>query len=288
MFSSQDYIAQIYDSKEKYDAKCRTQSLARETMEQHMFSYMNQRFGLKQLIIENIASLLRAVGNYAEKDNDVAVFQKIVSNDIDEEFRRVQQQIKDTVSDLLRIHLKGKNRLKSDEVVGGLLQNKMTGYLGEEEWTNIIKYMYNAEDSEMLTRITLDFIDKNARDPANPDISYADLTHILLDFQLRGHDRFLLRFRELFQKFDTDKDGVLSTAEFSALVARVNPSRDAGDTATLLKTADPSASGRITYSDAVASLSPDIVDMMITVARTVGTTGNQGGSFVETFKSSGQ
>ena len=52
-------------------------------MEQHMFSYMNQRFGLKQLIIENIASLLRAVGNYAEKDNDVAVFQKIVSNDID-------------------------------------------------------------------------------------------------------------------------------------------------------------------------------------------------------------
>jgi Ca2+-binding EF-hand superfamily protein len=286
-----DFISQIYESKDKYDTKCRAQSLPRETMEQHMYSYMNHRFGLKQLIIENVAAVLRGVGTYAQKDNDVAVFQKIINNDIDEEFRRVQQQIKDTVSDLLRIHLKGKNRLKSDEVVGTLLKEKMTGFLVEEEWTNIIKYMYNAEDSDMLTRITLDFVEKNARDPQNPDVSYADLTTILLDFQLRGHDRFLLRFRELFQKLDTDEDGVLSEAEFRTLVSRVNPTRDANDAAELLATADPSGAGQVTYSDAVACLSPDIVDMMITVARTVGTSAGRAGDgaiFGDTYKTNFQ
>jgi Ca2+-binding EF-hand superfamily protein len=239
-------------------------------MEQHLYSYMNKRFGLKNLIVENVCAVLRALQTFSSKDNDIAVFQKILANEIDEEFRHVQQQIKDTVSDLLRIYLKGKNRLKSDEVVGSLLKDKMAGYLVEEEWSNIIKYMYNAEDSEMLTRITLDFISKNARDPENPDVSYTDLTNVLLDFQLKGHDRFLLRFRELFQKFDTDKDGILNYSEFKTLVTRVNPTRDADVISNILKNADPSECGKVTYSDAVACLSPDIVDMMITVARTVG------------------
>lgn len=35
-------------------------------------------------------------------------------------------------------------------------------------------------------------------------VAYTDLVKILLDFQLRGHDRFLMRFRELFQSIDSD------------------------------------------------------------------------------------
>ena len=65
-------------------------------MEQHLYSYMNKRFGLKNLIVENVCAVLRALQTFSSKDNDIAVFQKILANEIDEEFRHVQQQIKDT------------------------------------------------------------------------------------------------------------------------------------------------------------------------------------------------
>ena len=42
-----DLIADIYTQKQKYDEKCGENRLPRETMEQYMYTYLNQRYGLK-------------------------------------------------------------------------------------------------------------------------------------------------------------------------------------------------------------------------------------------------
>lgn len=42
-----EVILEIYDSKIKYDQRCVEGKIARETMEQHMFTYLNQKYGLK-------------------------------------------------------------------------------------------------------------------------------------------------------------------------------------------------------------------------------------------------
>ena len=128
-----------------------------------MYTYLNQRYGLRQLIVENATSIIKALHKYHGEDNDVAVFAKVFRNEIDEDFRKVQTQIKETVADLLRIHLKGKQRLKSDEVISEQLKEKMAGRIVEEEYINIIKYMYNPEDSLTLNKLIREFAADDAR-----------------------------------------------------------------------------------------------------------------------------
>ena len=71
-------------------------------------------------------------------DNDG---RSILLGQVDEEFRFVQQQLKQTVAELLRVYLKGKYPLKTDGDIGLLPEERMRGDVQEEEWTDIIKYV---------------------------------------------------------------------------------------------------------------------------------------------------
>ena len=64
-----------------------------------------------------------------------------VRNEIDEEFRFVQKQLKDTVVELLRVYLKGKMPMKTDAAINRILKKRLFGDVEEEEWVDIIKYM---------------------------------------------------------------------------------------------------------------------------------------------------
>jgi len=86
-------------------------------MEQHLYTFLNQRYGLRKLIIENATAVIKATNKYCAVSNEVAVFKNIINNVIDEEFRFVQKQLVMTISELLRVHLKAKLPLKGDEVV---------------------------------------------------------------------------------------------------------------------------------------------------------------------------
>ena len=59
-----EIINDMYTQKEKYDQKCRESSLRIETMEQFMYTYLNQKYGLKTLIIEWASTLIQAVKTY--------------------------------------------------------------------------------------------------------------------------------------------------------------------------------------------------------------------------------
>lgn len=92
-----DIITDIYQQKIKYDQKCEENKLPRETMEQYMYTYLNQRYGLKNLIIEWAASIINAIKKYSKLDHTVGLFGKILRNECDEEFRFIQVHIRDTL-----------------------------------------------------------------------------------------------------------------------------------------------------------------------------------------------
>lgn len=78
----------------KFDKKCVENRVPLETMEQHLYTFLNQKYGLKPLILEWATAIITAVKRYQAVDNDVAVFGKILRNEIEERFRRVQTQLK--------------------------------------------------------------------------------------------------------------------------------------------------------------------------------------------------
>ncbi|ORC89575.1 putative structural maintenance of chromosome (SMC) family protein [Trypanosoma theileri] len=270
-------IEDIYASKSKYDIKCSESHLPRETMEQHMYTYLNQRYGLKHIILDWATAIIQGVKKYSPEENDVAVFGKILRNEIDEEFRFVQRQVRETVHELLRIYIKGKRPTKSDMEIEKIVQKKVNSTILEDEWVDIVKYMYNTEDAVSLIMQIRDHLrqisqphrrraaTQKSQDIAGKDevrLPYMDFVHILLDFQLKGHERFLARFLAIFRQHDHDRNGIVNAQEFAAILKSLDASKTDEDVNAVLELIDPFGNQLITYSECVTFLSNEIVKMM--------------------------
>lgn len=271
-----DVIEDIYASKSRYDIKCAETHLPRETMEQHMYTYLNQKYGLKHLILEWATAIIQGVKKYSADDNDVAVFGKVLRNEIDEEFRFVQRQLKETVNELLRVYLKGKMPLKGDEEINNMVKKRLTGTVSEEEWVDIVKYMYNTEDSVTIIMRVKDLLKQRAQprrrttrrsaaasdkeEPAN--LLYSEFLRILLDFQLEGHERFLSKFVRIFKQFDTDRNGVVNEFEFRQILKSIDSGKSDEEANALLDLIDPHNNQLITFSECVTFLSSELVKLM--------------------------
>ncbi|EKF31050.1 hypothetical protein MOQ_005121 [Trypanosoma cruzi marinkellei] len=269
-------IEDIYASKSKYDIKCSESHLPRETMEQHMYTYLNQRYGLKHIILDWATAIIQGIKKYNLEDNDVAVFGKILRNEIDEEFRFVQRQVRETVHELLRVYIKGKRPSKSDTDINKIVQKKTNGTLLEDEWVDIVKYMYNTDDAVSIIMRVRDYLRQVSHPRRRNSIQrgheiasihdvqlpYAELIRILLDFQLEGHEHFLARFHSIFCRHDTDRNGIVNAQEFTAILKTVDASKTEEEIEALLELIDPFGNQLITYSECVTFLSAEIVRMM--------------------------
>eukprot|EP01012_Entosiphon_sulcatum_P008513 TRINITY_DN14640_c0_g1_i1.p1 TRINITY_DN14640_c0_g1~~TRINITY_DN14640_c0_g1_i1.p1 ORF type:complete len:751 (+),score=148.35 TRINITY_DN14640_c0_g1_i1:44-2296(+) len=271
-----DAIEDIYSSKSKFDVKCSESGLPRETMEQHLYTYLNQKYGLKSLILDWAQSIIAAVRRYGTEDTDVAIFGRILRNEIDEEFRFVARQLKETVHDLLKVYLRGKYPLKSEQDITQLLKKRINGVVHEEEWVDIIKYMYNADDAmNVMLRLKDCAVVQDPSPGARPSpsangrgrsaakvIPYQDFIQVLLEFQLTGHEKFLVKFVRLFRQCDTDRNGIINEAEFRQLLRLIDPEKPLHETEQLVRLIDPHNNQQITFSECVTFLSSELVSLL--------------------------
>ncbi len=158
--NTKDIINEIYNSKTIYDKKCYDNKIPRETMEQHMYTYLNHKYGLKSLIIEWAAAIINAIKLYSNQDSDINLFGKILRNEQEEDSRFILTKIRNTISELFEFYLKSKSPLKSQIDIKKMLENKKNGILNEEEWKGIIYYIYSEEDAKNLESKMLFFINK--------------------------------------------------------------------------------------------------------------------------------
>ncbi|CAD8107064.1 unnamed protein product [Paramecium sonneborni] len=270
-----DVINEIYESKQKFDQKCAESKLPRETMEQHMYTFLNQKYGLKSLIIEWATSIINALKKYSAEDNDVAVFGKILRNECDEEFRFVQTQVKNTMQELLKMYLRGKFPLKHQAEIKEMLNQRINGQLYEEEAVDIIKYMYNQEDSELLLNKLKQYYIVPQK---NPDrrltreeqlsllqerdkykLEYSVFQKIILDFQLKSHEKYLKKFIVTFKQMDTDANGIIDENEFRNLIEVLNFGAEDLDIQKYLNIIDPYSHQQITFSQCVTLFSSESV-----------------------------
>jgi hypothetical protein len=126
-----DIIREIYEHKERHDEKCKRTKLPLETMEQFMFTFLNQKYGLKNLIIEWAASIVNGVKWYMKEDSDVSLFAKILKNEIEEDFRYIQDKVKTTVSNVLKKYIKEKHKHKRELEINAIVRDIEEGHIGQ-------------------------------------------------------------------------------------------------------------------------------------------------------------
>jgi hypothetical protein len=63
-----EVMTDIYQSKQKYNTFCLENAQPFETMETHMYTYLNQKYGLKSLAIEWAISIVNGIKKYGLED----------------------------------------------------------------------------------------------------------------------------------------------------------------------------------------------------------------------------
>ena len=171
--NTKDIMNEIYNSKTIYDQKCYENKIPRETLEQHMYTYLNQKYGLKNLIIEWASSIINSIKLYSNEDCDINLFGKILRNEQEEDSRLVIENLKNNVSELLEYYLRSKNPFKSKVDIKKMLESKKEHYLNEEEWKGIINYIYLPEDAQIIENKIINFIQRQNEKVTGPLSLYA-------------------------------------------------------------------------------------------------------------------
>ena len=155
---AKDVINELYNSKENYDKICIENKLPNETLEQYMYIFLNNKYGLRNLVIDWALGLTNAIKLYSNEDYEINLFGKILNNEQEEASRYIIIKLKENIAELLEYYYKNKYPLKSQKELKKKMEGKKNGVLIEEEWKGIIYYLYNSEDSQVIENKILAFI----------------------------------------------------------------------------------------------------------------------------------
>ncbi|KAJ0410807.1 hypothetical protein ATCC90586_010130 [Pythium insidiosum] len=141
-----DLIHCILASKRKYDARTREVGAPPETMEQHMYTYLTQRFGLQRLTVEYASAIWKGCQLHTREDNDVAVFHALLRNRVDEGFLAIKHRLREALRELLRAYFHARFPMKPEAAIQRLVESRLKGDILQEEWTEMLLYLYDPSD----------------------------------------------------------------------------------------------------------------------------------------------
>ncbi|TYZ64610.1 hypothetical protein PybrP1_008246 [[Pythium] brassicae (nom. inval.)] len=248
----------------------------RETMEQHMYAYLNQRFGLHALIVDYASAIWKGCEAFAARENDAAVFLALLRSELDEGFLAVKTKLKQALVDLLRAYFQAAYPLKQEVAIATLVQNRLQHLIFADEWHELLTYLYDAQDSATLLRLVQQKADERLRaassqratrsssrsaasaSPPRLSLPFAVFEQVLFDYQLHGRIKLLEEFRAIFASFDKDRVGIVNHEAFVSIVRRIAPKKSDAAIDKLLEALDPFQHDVVTFSDAVSCLMSDI------------------------------
>ena len=79
-----------------------------------MYTYLVHKYGLKSLIVEWATAIINGVRAHMQADHEICLFAKVLKNECDEDFRLIQNHVKQSVLSVLKGCLREKYPLKSE------------------------------------------------------------------------------------------------------------------------------------------------------------------------------
>ena len=268
-----EIINDIYNSKAEFDKKSDENKLPRETMEQHMYTYLNQKYGLRTIVIEWATNIINGIKIFSSEDSEICLFGKILRNEIEEDARLIYSDVQKSILEYLKYYIKRKNHYVSAKEISKIIKEKKRGSLSEEEWKEVINYLYNEEDAKILEQRISEVIQKKyfkskldtdrklsreeiiqlSKLKEEYNIPFKDLVKILHEFQMKQREKQLKNFVKLFKAVDKDNNGIINEEEFVSLLYNMNIFGDQlkQKIVELLTQIDPYNNKQITFSECV-------------------------------------
>ena len=257
-----EIINDIYNSKLENDKKLTNNRQQKLTMEQFLYHYLNNKYGLKNLVIEYASCIIQGIKDFSKKNSEILLFGKILRNEIEEQEILIIAKLKETINDLLTIYYQNKYQYKSKNDIENMVKKCKIGLLNEEQWKNIVAYLFSENESDLnnLMEKIERYIDRQNNSIENNQkygnsVSYQKFIQLVIDYQIKIRSIYLKNFNHIFKTIDTDRDGIISDYDFVKLVeiANVYNTREELEIKTqmMVKELDKYSNGTITYNDII-------------------------------------
>ena len=273
-----DIIANIYSSKLAFDKKCLQNRQPKQTMEEFMYTYLNQKYGLKNMVIEWATNIINGIRTFSHEDTEISLFGKILQNELEENCQLLISNLKENINAIIINILRTENPYKNDIELNNMKKQYIKNEIPPEKIQQIIEALFDEKGKEILfdkinkeINNRKDIIMKNkkidgklTREEYNKIIvekenecnfiQYDFLIDICLEYQIKLHIKYLKPFIKLFQTIDTDRDGVLDEEQFVVLIKNMNIFDDENIQRIIeefLNNIDPYQNKHIIFSDIV-------------------------------------
>ena len=241
-----EVISNIYASKANFDKKCVINKQPKQTMEEYMYTYLNFKYGLKNMVIEWATNIINGIKTFSNEDTEISLFGKILQNELEENCQLLVNNLKENINSILINVLKAENPFKNENelnemknkyikndippekaqiIVETLFDEKGRTILFEKINTHINNkrnmLMKNNSVKGRLTREEMNKIMFTKQNECN-SVQYDFLFDICLEYQIKLHIKYLKPFVKLFQSIDTDRDGIIDEEQFVLLIKNMN------------------------------------------------------------------
>ena len=268
-------INDIYNSKIENDKKLVQNHQQKLTMEQFLYHYLNNKYGLKNLVIEYASGIIQGIKDFSKKNSEVLLFGKILRNELEEQEILIISKLKETIHDFLIYYYQNKYQYKGKNEVDILVQKCKSGILVEDQWKNIVGYLFSENENDLnnlLQRIQ-NYIDRQnntieSNKKYGNSISYQKFIQLVIDYQIKLRSLYLKNFNHIFKIIDTDRNGIIFDYQFVKLVemANVYSTREEIEIKTqiMLKELDKYGNKNIIYNDIIELWSKEMTVDQIT------------------------
>ena len=202
LFSLLEIINEVYKSKDIQDKKNLTNKDPQETLEQHLYTYLNHKYGLKNLIVEKAYRIIMGIKKYSQNNSRVCLFGKIMRNEIDEGSIEIINKLQSSLYDLICYS----KELSSFDTTTFIVDKELIEYIS--------KCLYSKSKSET------ELFSKKIKEKGN-NITYAQLFDTILEVHIITRSYYLKNFKTLFNRFDTDNNGILNRIQAKGLLSAI-------------------------------------------------------------------
>ena len=273
-----EIISNMYTTKIAFDKKCVINKQPKQTMEEYMYIYLNQKYGLKNMVIEWATNIINGIRTFSSEDTEISLFGKILQNELEESCHLLINNLKENINTILISILKSENPYK-DEYEINIMKNKLIkGEIPPEKTQQIIENLFDEKGRGVLfekintqinnkrtlmmknnsikgkyTREEMNKIIYNKQNECN-FVQYDFLLDICLEYQIKLHIKYLKPFVKLFQSIDTNRDGILDEEQFVHLIKNMNIFEEQNIVQIVeefLNNLDPYGYKRVTFSEIV-------------------------------------
>ena len=273
-----EIISNIYTSKKAFDKKCIINKQPKQTMEEYMYTYLNQKYGLKNMVIEWATNIINGIRTFSNEDTEISLFGKILQNELEENCQLLIGNLKDNINSILSNILKAENPFKNELELNNIKSKYIKNDIPPEKTQQIIETLFDEKGRTILFekinthisnkrnlmmknnsvkgRLTREEMNKIMFSKQNECnyVQYDFLIDICLEYQIKLHIKYLKPFLKLFQSIDTDRDGILDEEQFVLLIKNMNIFKEENIVQVIeefLNNLDPYGYKHIIFSDVV-------------------------------------